>query len=412
MATNGCTHDSLSLSTNKVNAWTEWGKLNEICVGRADGACYPEFEPTWQTQFRSNPELRDVIPFPLGPRLKSVIKRANVQLDAMADMLEGEGIVVHRTLPMDFSVPVKTPDFESPYGFCNTCPRDTIITLGNVVLEATMSRRSRYFEYLGTRHIVQHLFNNDKKMLWKAAPKPSMADSMYDTSFWNERDARKKERMEKSIFRYPLNDKEPAFDAADMTRMGADVIIQHSAVTNKPGLEWLRRELDGHVNFRTIHSSMEDTPIHIDCTLVPIRPPTAGSRGIMMGCPSPQRVLVDAEMEQFRQSGFDILMAPEPTMGNDTLPVMCEWGKWLSMNLLQISPNKVIIEESEISLAKWFEDLGMEVLKIPYRDVFEFGGSIHCSTWDINRDDEKKSYMKCDNFELPEHTNGYPGYVS
>ena len=70
MATNGCTHDSLSLSTNKVNAWTEWGKLNEICVGRADGACYPEFEPTWQTQFRSNPELRDVIPFPLGPRLK------------------------------------------------------------------------------------------------------------------------------------------------------------------------------------------------------------------------------------------------------------------------------------------------------------------------------------------------------
>ena len=55
----------------------------------------------------------------------------------------------------------------------------------------------------------------------------------------------------------------------------------------------------------------------------------------------------------------------------------------------------------------WFEDLGIEVLKIPYRDVYEFGGSIHCSTWDINRDDEKKSWMKCDNHEAPEHTNGH-----
>ena len=32
-----------------------------------------------------------------------------MQLDAMADLLEGEGIVVHRTLPMDFNEPVKTP---------------------------------------------------------------------------------------------------------------------------------------------------------------------------------------------------------------------------------------------------------------------------------------------------------------
>ena len=38
-------------------------------------------------------------------------------------------------------------------------------------------------------------------------------------------------------------DKEPAFDAADMMRMGADVIIQHSAVTNKPGKCIYRREM-------------------------------------------------------------------------------------------------------------------------------------------------------------------------
>ena len=62
-------------------------------------------------------------------------------------------------------------------------------------------------------------------------------------------------------------------------------------------------------------------------------------------------------------------------------------------------------------MAAFLEDLGIEPLTIAYTDVFEFGGSLHCSTWDINRDDEKKSYLPGDNYDLPEHSNPYPnGY--
>ena len=60
-----------------------------------------------------------------------------------------------------------------------------------------MSRRARYFEFLGTRHIVHHLFKNDKNMLWKSAPKPSMADSMYDLTHWDTVAKRKIEREQK-----------------------------------------------------------------------------------------------------------------------------------------------------------------------------------------------------------------------
>lgn len=52
------------------------------------------------------------------------------------------------------------------------------------------------------------------------------------------------------IYRYALTDKEMAFDAADMFRMGQDIIIQHSAVTNKPGTErllWFRQEKRQHL---------------------------------------------------------------------------------------------------------------------------------------------------------------------
>ena len=54
-------------------------------------------------------------------------------------------------------------------------------------------------------------------------------------------------------------------------------------------------------------------------------------------------------------------------------------------------------------MRKQLEDYGFEVLQIPYRNVYEFGGSLHCSTWDINRDDEKKSFLKRDNIDEPEH---------
>lgn len=56
-----------------------------------------------------------------------------------------------------------------------------------------------------------------------------------------------------------------------------------------------------------------------------------------MYCPDPKRVLVTEEMEKLKQSGFDLVPAPEPTMGNDTMPMMSEWGKWLAMNVFQVS---------------------------------------------------------------------------
>ncbi|KAJ1467798.1 hypothetical protein T484DRAFT_1857532, partial [Baffinella frigidus] len=102
------------------------------------------------------------------------IKAANDQLAHFCTLLEGEGVVVRRPDIMDFNLPVKTPDFEVPRmntsacprdtilvlgnegGFevprmnTSACPRDTILVLGNEVIEATMSWRSRFFEYRGT----------------------------------------------------------------------------------------------------------------------------------------------------------------------------------------------------------------------------------------------------------------------
>lgn len=46
-------------------------------------------------------------------------------------------------------------------------------------------------------------------------------------------------------YKFNVNENEPVFDAADITRVGKDIFIQQSMTTNNMGIEWLTRELEG-----------------------------------------------------------------------------------------------------------------------------------------------------------------------
>jgi len=48
-----------------------------------------------------------------------------------------------------------------------------------------MSRRDRYFEVFSYRKTIEYLYANDKNCYWKAAPKTSMADEMYNEIWWD-----------------------------------------------------------------------------------------------------------------------------------------------------------------------------------------------------------------------------------
>lgn len=74
-------------------------------------------------------------------------------------------------------------------------------------------------------------------------------------------------------------------------------------------------------------------------------------------------------------------------------------GTGLNTNLLSISPKSVIIEECEVELYKVLEDLGIDVITVPLTKINEFGGGVHCSTWDIKRDDECKDYFPIQDYD-------------
>lgn len=57
-------------------------------------------------------------------------------------------------------------------------PRDILLVVGNEIIEAPMAWRSRFFEYRAYRPLIKEYFRKGAK--WTTAPKPTMADELYD----------------------------------------------------------------------------------------------------------------------------------------------------------------------------------------------------------------------------------------
>jgi N-dimethylarginine dimethylaminohydrolase len=58
-----------------------------------------------------------------------------------------------------------------------------------------------------------------------------------------------------------------------------------------------------------------------------------------------------------------------------------------ALNLLTLSPGRVLTSESAPRTAEVLRSRGIEVLTIPFDEVHKNGGGIHCSTMELLRDD-------------------------
>ena len=120
-------------------------------------------------------------------------------------------------------------------------PRDVLLTVGNEILEATMSYRCRWFEYLCYRPLLKDYYNQDPNMRHESAPKPRLTDADYRKDYLSDKIGVQKrlEWTEKKYF--VTTEEEPLFDAADVLRFGKDLVVQHGFTTNLKGIDWLKR---------------------------------------------------------------------------------------------------------------------------------------------------------------------------
>ena len=160
-----------------------------------------------------------------GMRPQHAIDRANELLDKFASQLEARGIRVDRPSSIDHSLPVTTPDFHTDSQFGCMPPRDVLLTVGSEILEATMSYRCRWFEYLNYRPLMERYFDEDPNFRHETAPKPRLTDADYRPDYLNEKIGVEK-RLEWTAEKFFVTTEvEPLFDAADVLRFGKDLVV-------------------------------------------------------------------------------------------------------------------------------------------------------------------------------------------
>jgi len=363
-----------------VNSWNEWDPLKHVIVGRADNTVVTAPEPAIE---RDWPEHG----FPLGTYgylPKEMEDKANEQLDNLAKILESRGVRVDRPTPLDFNQPVQTPDWKQETMFGCAAPRDLLLTVGHEILEATMSQRSRWHEYLCYRPLLERYFKEDPHFIWEAAPKPRLTEQTYKKDYWKKWKTLSEEEKEQATQNrdWVLTEKEPCFDAADVGRAGKDLFVYNSSVTNRAGIDWLRRHFPGHrLHVIWFH---ETNPIHIDATFVLVRPGLALKN-------RKRTPLTPGMLEFFEKNDWEVVDCAEPAL--DGYPPLSFCSQWLSMNSLMLDPKTVCVDAQEIKQMELYDKLGLEVVPVPFGAVSAFGGGLHCCTADVYREGTCQDYF-------------------
>lgn len=358
--------------TCPVNSHNEWDPLEEVIIGSLDGAIFPGWNLV--NQACAPPGAWAEITARAGgagvPYAPAFVEAARKCLDEFVHILTAEGVCVRRVDSVNYAAPFGTPDWQVNGGSCAADPRDPVLIIGDEILETPMADRGRYFETWAYRSLFKEYFKAGAR--WTSAPKPQLLDALYEPDY---RVPEPGEPM-----RYILTEHEPVFDAADFVRCGRDLFGQTSQVTNRLGIEWLRRHLGPGYRVHELENRSPYT-LHIDTTFMPL---------------APGKVLVNPDFLDLAKlpsilRSWELLIPPEPVpVVNDPLQIV---SKWMGLNILMLDEKRVVVERRQEPLIRAFKEWGFTPIPCSFEAYYPFFGSFHCATLDVRRRGTLQSYF-------------------
>jgi glycine amidinotransferase len=298
------------------------------------------------------------------PLPRDQVVAAERELESFAERLTREGVTVVRPDPIDHARSYSTPDWTSNGGLYSGMPRDLLLVVGDIIIEAPMSWRCRYHEIDAYRSLIKDYMRCGAR--WLPSPRPQLTDELFNQDYHPE-----------AHDSYAITDFEPVFDAADFLRFGRDIVVQKSHVTNDFGIDWLEQAVGSEYKVHRVEVN-DPHAMHIDATIMPLAPGKLlvnGNRFI------PNKLFADWEIRE----------APRPTLHGDWPMYFC--SPWVSMNLLSLDPRTVVVERQEKPLIEMLRGWGFECIPVDFRHVYTFGGSFHCTTIDVRRRGVLRSYL-------------------
>ena len=356
-----------------VGSYNEWDPLEEVIVGVIDGAAVPHWHVSLEATMP--PDAWDFYRRNGGGAFpRDQVDAARDELEGFVQILQAEGVTVRRPDPVDQTRVFGTAQWHTSGGCAHTFPRDNALIVGDQIIEATMSWRSYYFATQPFRSIFKDCFRRGAR--WIAAPKPELTDASYNPDYAAAARGGSSEVFppEASV----ITEFEPLVDAGDFMRFGRDILAQRSHVTNAFGIDWMRRALGEEFRVHEV-TFVDDHPMHLNATFVPLRP---------------GKVLVNPERVPDLPpmfAGWDVLVCPESAIPADQPMYFC--SRWISMNTLMLDQDRVFVESNEVELIRLFEKEGFTPIPVPFRTLNTFGGGFHCATLDLRRRGALEDYF-------------------
>jgi N-dimethylarginine dimethylaminohydrolase len=332
----------------------EWDPLEEVIVGNPLRARFPTADPSTRLAEFPGRSLDDI---PQGPFPQQILEETEEDLSEFVAVLEDLGITVKRPDTWPHEARFSTIHWEAE-GYYNYCPRDILLVIGDQIIESPTVIRSRTQETFSYRSMMVDYLKSGAR--WYSAPRPMLLDSLFDVD------------LAKPT---PRND-EPAFDAANVLRLGQDLIYLVSATGNELGGEWLQTILGDEFRIHFFKDVYWGS--HIDSTFAALRP------GLML-C-NPGRLDDDTLPEILKQ--WEVIYSP-PMENQDRYDAdylaRSIGSQWIDMNVFSINQDLVVVDRDQTGLIKLLEKHGLDVIPLKLRHAKMLGGGFHCVTLDIRR---------------------------
>lgn len=307
----------------------EWGTLREVVIGLSPAEDFVFFD---EESMRWRPDAdRAIARQNAGRRVVDIdpewARRIERQVEALADRLVREGVVVHR--PERLRGEERTfmaPNAEGTQLFA--C--DGMIVIGNHAIDASLRLKCRQRERYGLRPTIRKIAA-ERHALWSSVPLGS-----------------------------PAGVDGPFLEGGDTLLNGHEIYVGMSGcASDMAGIDWLHALLGPR--YRVIPVALRSNVLHLDCALGLVRP------GLLVWCPER---LIDG--------------LPMSLRDWDAIAVSTEEAGKLATNGLVLGPGHMIVDADNPRVIDELRKRAVDVVPVDFDGPIRIGGglrSAHHPLW-------------------------------
>jgi len=166
-----------------------------------------------------------------------------------------------------------------------------------------------------------------------------------------------------------------AIDGAQFLRLNDDIIVNVNSYNHYKGYEWVKSFFpDKSFHLVTLADN------HIDGSIISLNETT------FLVNPNYHNIWEHLPLKYQDLDKYTYLSPKNIPRPGDGLGICLASQAGMDINILSIDENTVVVNKDAVETIKVLEDNNFRVIQVQLRHSEGFGGSIHCSTLDLQRE--------------------------